>query len=253
MIMNLVNNALNSMENGGKLNIRTYNRYIESDDSVYGDTPEGEYAVLEVEDSGYGIEKNNISKIFDPFFTTRAKSNISGTGLGLFVVHGIVKDHHGYIDVKSLVGEGSVFSLYFPITRETLRKESSVIFDYSGKEEILVVDDREEQITIANKLLTSLGYKIYGVIGGQEAVQYLRKKQVDLVLLDMIMEEGFDGLDTYKEIIKIRPGQKAIMTSGFSETDRAKEAIRLGAGLYIKKPFTLNQIGLAVREELDRN
>ena len=115
-----------------------------------------------------------------------------------------------------------------------------------------LVDDNEDQIIIARKLLSSLGYKVISSENGRKAVDYIKKKKVDLVLLDMIMEDDFSGLDTYKEIIKFNPGQKAIIVSGFSETEQVKEAMKLGVGKYIKKPYDVDEIGRAVREELDK-
>ena len=124
---------------------------------------------------------------------------------------------------------------------------------YQGRgETILVVDDVELQREIAADMLKELGYVVVTAASGQEAVSYLKKKPVDLVVLDMIMPNGMDGLETYKAIIKHRPGQKAVITSGFSETERVHEAQQLGAGVYIKKPYLMEKIGFAIRNELDR-
>jgi len=120
------------------------------------------------------------------------------------------------------------------------------------KESILAVDDVKEQRELAITLLTKLGYAVDTVSSGVEALEYLKEHRVDLIVLDMIMDPGIDGLDTYKKIIEVHPRQKAIIASGFSETDRVKEAQRLGAGQYIKKPYTLEKIGLAVKEELGK-
>ena len=101
-------------------------------------------------------------------------------------------------------------------------------------------------------MLIKLGYSVTSVSSGEEAVDYMKDNKADLLILDMIMDPGIDGLDTYKRIIEFHPGQKAIIASGFSETDRVKKAQRLGAGEYIKKPYTLGKIGMAVRDELDK-
>ena len=118
---------------------------------------------------------------------------------------------------------------------------------------ILVVDDVREQREIAIKILEKLGYKVDAVSSGEEAEEYVLNHYVDLLVLDMIMQPGIDGLETYKRILKINPHQKAIITSGFSETDNVKEAQKLGAGTYIKKPYLFNRFGMAVRKELDRS
>jgi CheY-like chemotaxis protein len=179
----------------------------------------------------------------------------SGTGLGMAVIWGTVKDHKGYIDVRSMEGGGTTFTLYFPITRQRLTKENTLVsFDrYRGKgESILVVDDVEEQRELAFELLTKLGYTTTTVSSGKQAVAYMKSNTADLLVLDMIMDPGMDGLETYKRILKFRPGQRAIVVSGFSETKRVKEAQRLGVGTYVKKPFTLEKIGIAVRSALEK-
>jgi len=178
----------------------------------------------------------------------------SGTGLGMAVVWGTIKDHDGYIDVHSIEGEGTTFTIYFPVTRKELPKAGPhiAIESYRGKGEmILVVDDVEEQREIVSEMLTRLGYQVVTVSSGEEAVACIMKRPVDLVVLDMIMDPGIDGLDTYRKILAHHPEQKAIITSGFSETDRVREAQGLGARTYIKKPYLLEKIGLAVRNELD--
>ncbi len=101
-------------------------------------------------------------------------------------------------------------------------------------------------------MLRKLGYSVTSVSSGEEAVEYLKNNSVDLLVLDMIMDPGIDGLETYKKILKLYPGQKAIIASGFSETPRVKEAIKLGAGAYVTKPYLIEKIGLAVKEELEK-
>ena len=175
--------------------------------------------------------------------------------MGMAVVWGTVKDHNGYIHVKSTEGKGTTFTLYFPVTREKLPEADShfAIESYSGNgESILVIDDVEEQRNIASSMLEELGYSIVSVSSGEEAVEYLRTNTADLLVLDMIMDPGMDGLDTYKKILEIDPSQKAIIASGFSETGRVKEVQGLGAGAYIKKPFVLEKIGIAVKKELEK-
>jgi CheY-like chemotaxis protein len=177
----------------------------------------------------------------------------SGTGLGLSVVWGTLKDHKGYIDIDSIEGKGTTFILYFPATRkELLKNKDHISLDsYKGDgEKILVVDDMESQRDIASIMLTKLGYSATVVSSGEKAIEYVKNNSVDLLVLDMIMDPGMDGLDTYKKILEIKPLQKAIIASGFSETDRIREAQELGAGQYLKKPYTLEKMGMAVRNEL---
>jgi len=171
------------------------------------------------------------------------------------IVSNTVEDHQGYINIESTVGKGTAFEIYFPVSREEITKEKVLIplKEYMGRgETILVVDDVKEQREIASAMLNQLGYFVTSVSSGEEALDYIKSNSADLLVLDMIMDPGMDGLDTYKDILKIHPGQKAIIASGFSETDRVKEVQRLGAGAYIKKPYTFEKIGLAVKTELER-
>ena len=252
-VMNLVSNADEAIPLGGKIIVSTENRYIDRPIRGYDDVKEGDYVVLTISDTGTGISPDDMEKIFELFYTKK-KMGRSGTGLGMSVVWGTVKDHKGYIDVQSTEGRGTTFTLYFPVTRKLLEERSEIsLKDSIGKgEAILVVDDVEEQRQIASGMLKELGYSVISVSSGEEAVEYLKTNKVDLLLLDMIMDPGMDGLDTYKKILELHPGQKAIIASGFSETDRVKKVQSLGAGVYIRKPFLLEKIGIAVKEELEK-
>jgi len=253
-VMNLVSNAAEAMPDGGKILISTENRYIDRPIKGYDHVEEGDYVTVMVSDTGIGISKKDMERIFEPFYTKKVMGR-SGTGLGMAVVWGTVKDHKGYIDVESTEGEGTTFTLYFPVTREELVTDKSLpsIEDYMGKgESILVVDDVEEQRELASNMLNKLRYSVNTVSSGENAVDYLKNNSADLLVLDMIMDPGIDGLETYKRIIEIHPNQKAIIASGYSETYRVKEVQRLGVGQYIKKPYTLGKIGLAVKEELEK-
>ncbi|MCG6534170.1 MAG: PAS domain S-box protein, partial [Syntrophales bacterium LBB04] len=253
-VMNLLSNGAEAVSDLGEVVIRTENRYIDKPIPGYEETREGEYVLLMVSDTGSGIPQADLRRIFEPFFTKKAMGR-SGTGLGLAVAWGTVKDHNGYIDVQSEEGKGSTFYLYFPVTREVLMEElkSPPRSDYLGQgESILVVDDVKEQRSLAATMLGSLGYKVDTVASGDEAVEYLKNQPMDLLVLDMIMDPGIDGLETYGRILEIRPGQRAIIVSGFSETDRVRKAQALGAGPYVRKPYVLEKIGLAVRRELDK-
>ncbi|NNK86215.1 MAG: PAS domain S-box protein [Desulfobacterales bacterium] len=253
-VMNIISNAAEAIEGTGEIVISTESCYIDKPVAGYDYIKDGDYAVFTVSDTGVGIPREDLERIFEPFYTKKVMGK-SGTGLGMAVVWGTVKDHKGYIDVQSEVGKGTTFKLYFPVTRMELEKEKSPlpVESYMGKgEKILIVDDIDEQREIASEMIKKLGYNVTSISSGEKAVDYLKHNQTDLLILDMIMDPGIDGLETFREVRKVNPDQKAIIASGFSETDKVKEAQRLGAGAYIRKPYTIEKIGTVVRAELDK-
>lgn len=253
-VMNLISNAAEAQPDGGKIIIFTGNQYRYKPIKGYDDIVEGEFVVLKVSDEGTGIAHDDLKRIFEPFYTKKVMGR-SGTGLGMTVVWGTVQDHHGYINIDTVEGKGTTFKLYFPATRKkAVKAKSSIpVENYMGNgESILVVDDVRQQREIASGLLKEFGYSVTTVPSGEQAIKYIQNNTADILLLDMIMEPGIDGLDTYKQIIKLNPDQKAIIASGFAESDRVKEAQALGVGEYVKKPYTLEKIGVAIKAELKK-
>ncbi len=252
MIMNLVSNASEAIPENGSISIATISRYIDQPFKGYDQVEEGTYSMIRVADQGEGIASEDMDRIFEPFYTKKVMG-LSGTGLGMAVVWGTVQDHNGYIHVESELGKGTTFDLYFPMTRtEVLHPEKDpdmAIYTGCGQT-ILVVDDIREQREIASEILTRLGYNVEVASSGEAALELLSRKSVDLIVLDMIMPPGIDGLETYRRILRRKPKQKVIIASGFSENERVREAQSIGAGEYIKKPYTIEKIGTAVKSAL---
>lgn len=250
-VMNLVSNASEAIIEGGTVTLETGNRHIATAVAGYEIIEPGQYAVLSVADTGQGISAKSLERIFEPFFTKKVMGR-SGTGLGLAVVWGTVKDNRGYVDVSSVPGRGTRFDLYFPVTLELDAPEhKDSLADHMGHgEHVLVVDDVAEQRIIAGGMLEKLGYRAEAVAGGEEAVAWMRGKRSDLLMLDMIMAPGIDGLETYRRILKDHPGQKAIIASGYSETRGVAAVLELGAAGYLKKPYTLFELAKAVKNAL---
>ncbi len=248
-LTNLVTNAAEACKEGGSIFFST--RTIRADESLPQLVP-GLYAVLEVSDNGKGVKREDLPHIFEPFYTKKTMGR-SGTGLGLTVVWNTMIDHQGGVTVTS-DENGSRFSLYFPLSDETAGQNSEMANskDLQGSGTILVVDDEEIQRDIASTILTILGYSVETVASGEEAISFLHLKNVDLVVLDMIMTPGMNGRDTYEMMTRSRPGQKAIIVSGFSESEDVQETCRLGAGRFLKKPYNLQQLGQAVKTELEK-
>ena len=252
-IMNLMSNAAEAMPSGGLVTLSTGNTYLDSPKNVYETIPEGEYVVFTLVDEGIGISLKDLKHIFEPFYTKKSMG-VSGTGLGMTVIWSTVKDYGGYVDISSQEGAGTRFDIYLPATREEAADVPGrvVLEDYLGTERILVVDDIKTQRDIAARMLSKLGYDVISVTSGEEAIEFMQTESVDLLVLDMVMYPGIDGLETYRRITAKKPDQKAVIASGFSESERVKTLQKLGAGAYIQKPYTLEKIGIAVRKELDR-
>jgi PAS domain S-box-containing protein len=254
-VTNLVLNAVEAMDGRGQVTLRTENRHLDGPMSGYETMGAGDYVVVSVADTGPGIAPADLAKIFEPFYSKKVMGR-SGTGLGLAVVWGTVKDHNGCVDVQSQAGRGATFTLFFPATREAEKCPLATIPAESyagGGESILVVDDEPSQRDLARRMLERIGYRVETAADGAAAVDFFKAGgTADLVILDMIMDPGIDGLETYRRIREIRPGQKTVIVSGYSESRRVKMAQALGAGPYVRKPYLLERLASAVRGELDR-
>lgn len=254
VVMNLVNNAAEAMSDAGAITITTRDKTMTEPLQGYEEIEPGDYVLLSVSDLGMGIKAEDIGRIFEPFYTKK-HMGFGGSGLGLTMVWGTVKDHGGHIDVHSGIERGTTISLYFPVSEVDIIPDelSEDKTNYQGRgESILVVDDGPEQREIASMMLSKLGYRVETAASGEEAVEYLKNHKVNAVMLDMIMDPGIDGCETYKRIIDIHPGQKAIIVSGYSENDRVKTARRMGAGAFLKKPYLIKEIGLTIKKELEK-
>ncbi|WP_456386922.1 PAS domain S-box protein [Desulfolithobacter sp.] len=250
-LMNLVLNAAEAVDVTGSVVVSTGSRYVGGHE-VDASLGEGEYVVIRVQDSGSGIAPEDRERIFEPFYTRKVMGK-SGTGLGLAVVWNTVQDHGGSVVVES-TDQGACFSLYFPASNENtaVRSDSVALEDLHGHGElILVVDDEEIQRDITRQMLQFLGYTVHVVPSGEEAVSWLRSRSAALVLLDMIMDPGINGRETFARILEIHPAQKAVIVSGFSQSEEVGKTQDMGAGMLLRKPFTLQELGLAIRQALN--
>ncbi|MBI9077434.1 MAG: response regulator [Desulfatibacillum sp.] len=253
-IMNLVSNAAEAMPQGGDIHISTTNSHVNQLQTDNKAMAPGDYAMLMITDTGIGIDEADLTRIFEPFYTKK-KMGRSGTGLGMAVVWGTVQDHEGYIDVSSTPGKGATFVLRFPVTLEPLldSQDDTSPADYQGSHEsILVVDDMPQQLELASGILTRLGYRVRVAESGEKALQMLRESPADLVVLDTVMNSEMDGLEIHEKIRSLYPEQKAFITSGYFEPELVEKAKKAGIHQYLKKPFTIKSLGLAVKRELER-
>ncbi len=252
-LMNLLTNAAEAISGTGTIRIETRNQYVDKPVAENQFMKIGEYAVIRIADTGQGIDGEDISHIFEPFYTKKVMGR-SGTGLGLAIVWNTIQDHGGAVTVCS-DDQGTAFKLYFPITRKNLstRQGSVSPAQLRGQgESILIVDDEEKQRTIASEMLLALGYRVETAASGEEAVGIVGNQSMDLIILDMIMDPGINGRRTFEQILAVHPDQKAIITSGFSENEEVKKALKLGVSRFIRKPYTMEQLGTTVKKTLAR-
>lgn len=251
-LMNIVINAAEAMPSGGEIRIATRRQPASTLDRIV-DKADGDYVVVSVTDTGTGIPKEDIHRIFEPFYTKKVMGR-SGTGLGMAIVWATVKDHNGFVDVQSVMGKGTTVRLIFPATAaQRVQPPATPVLEHlmGHGETILVVDDEAEHRDIAYRMLKRLGYRVVVADSGEAAVALCRRRRPDLVVLDMVLGSDMDGLMLFRRLLALRPDQKAVITSGFTETFRLRQALQLGAGAYIKKPYSLRTLASTIRQALD--
>ena len=253
VIMNLAVNARDAMPDKGKLTLRTDIVTLDEEYCrLHVEANPGEYVLLEVSDTGHGMDKKTVGRIFEPFFTTKEIGK--GTGLGLAMVHGIVKQHNGYITVYSEVGKGTTFGVYLPAIDGEVETdvETKDIMPAFGTETVLLVDDEHLVSDLGARILSKHGYTVLQAVNGREALDLFKKErsEISLVILDLIMPE-MGGKECLKEILKIDPQVKVLIASGYSADASVKETIQMGAKGFITKPFRMNELLRDVRRVLD--
>jgi signal transduction histidine kinase/ActR/RegA family two-component response regulator len=256
-LMNLVLNGAEAHNQGEPphITISTKHEHLEKSQKGLMDIPAGEYAVLSVADQGVGIEERHLMRIFEPFYT-RKEMGRSGTGLGMTVVWGTVQDHQGYIDIQSQMGMGSTIRIYFPICAEDSadvegEKHLGNLDNYRGQRQmVLVVDDVASQREIASAILKRFNYSVTVMGRGEDAVEWLKGNHADLLLMDMEMEPGWDGRQTYEAILEFKPDQQVVIASGFSEGEKIKKIKSMGVKRILKKPYTIETLIKTIYKEI---
>lgn len=254
VLMNLATNARDAMPDGGSLTISTELVEIDMEFiNIHGYGEPGMYALISVADTGIGIEKKMMEKIFEPFFTTKEIGK--GTGLGLAMVYGIIKQHDGYINVYSEAGKGTTFKIYLPVIKAKIReKESSIIqLPVGGTETVLVAEDDKALRKLIKTVLDEFGYKVIDAVDGEDAVEKFmeNKDRIDLLVFDVVMPKK-NGKEAYEEIKKINPRVKALFTSGYTSNIIHKKGILEEGINFILKPVSPKELLRKVREILDR-
>lgn len=246
-VMNLLLNGVEATLPGGTVRIETSNhKKVSGEDQPYADAG---YICVTISDQGPGIPPEQVEHIFEPFFTTK-KMGRSGSGLGLSVVWNTIEEHKGEIFVDT-TPEGGRFS--FQLATISNPSPAPVISDIptdelKGSGSILIIEDDPQLYEITSSIVERLGYSGTIAPSGEEAVKIVREQEFDLLLLDMVLGEGPGGYETYHEIIKIRPHQKAIIVSGYSTSDDVEATLDLGAASVIKKPYSISELGQAIKD-----
>jgi signal transduction histidine kinase/DNA-binding LacI/PurR family transcriptional regulator/ActR/RegA family two-component response regulator len=253
---NLVRNAVEATAADGEVTVKTSRTLVTAGTGRYENIPPGPYAVLSVSDDGCGIRAEDLSRLFEPFFTTKSAGDNSGSGLGLAIVHGVVKEHEGFIDVRSIPGEGTTFSLYFPLAHAHESGPEPRTPLPRGHARILVVDDELVQLRTCRRVLGHLGYEVEVAQSGLAAYDMFSravrsgKSPFDLVILDMVLGEELDGLEIFELIQRLFPAQKAIMASGHAPSERAEQAIKKGLP-WLSKPYGVETLARIVERALE--
>ena len=249
VLLNLFLNASQAMNNSGDLNLRTSNVYLDqSFTSIYEIMP-GKYVEISVTDSGSGMDAAIRSRVFEPSFTTREIGG--GTGMGLASAFGIIKNHGGYIECDSAIGQGSTFRIYIPVLKKTAKPSTVAVQEIErGSETILLVDDEVFILKICTKLLHQLGYQVITADNGPKAIEQFisYKDQIDLVILDMVMPQ-MNGTEVAKNIRSIVPDVRILISSGYN-LDQEGNDITANFDGYLQKPFKLQQLSTKIRHIL---
>ncbi len=254
VIMNLAVNARDAMPEGGKLIIETSTVGMENGAANGLPLNKRGFLKLSVSDTGIGIDTETQRRVFDPFFTT--KETGKGTGLGLYIVHSIITNHGGYINLYSEPGRGTRFNIYLPVTGDPLKAdESRESLDIKGNETILIIDDEANIRSLCRDMLEPLGYTVIVAGDGNKGIEIFRqmKDRVSVVILDMIMPKMGEG-EVFQVLRTIRPDVKVILCSGYSQNGFAgiDKLISEGATGFIQKPFTRQTLGQAIRKAISR-
>jgi CheY-like chemotaxis protein len=253
VLMNLATNAAHSMEDkGGSIEVTVKNTELTVENVMdVPDASPGSYVCLMVKDTGYGISPEIINRIFDPYFTT--KDVHKGSGMGLAVVHGIIKNHAGFITVDSKPGKGASFFVYFPTNTEdaTSEKEENLPVP-TGVENILFIDDEKMMVTIGKKMLEMLGYTVTAIDDSIDAYETFcaHPDNFDLIITDQTMP-NMTGVELAKKILSIRPDMPIILCSGYSSQIDEVKAQEIGIKAYVTKPLMKKDFATLVREVID--
>ncbi|HSY23829.1 MAG TPA: substrate-binding domain-containing protein [Polyangiaceae bacterium] len=251
---NLIRNAVEAIGDEGEVVVKSGKVDVREAQAGYEIVPAGQYATVSVSDDGCGIEPHELGRVFEPFFTKKRAKETSGSGLGLSIVHGVAKEHDGFIDVTSTPGVGTTISLYFPLV-EGVERTEALPTAVRGTARILLVDDEPIQLRTGRRVLVRLGYQVETLESGLRAYELFSRASAagqspfDLVVMDMMLGEALDGLQIIEQIQRLFPSQKVVVVSGHAPTERAERTIKKGLP-WLSKPYGMEALAAIVQRVL---
>lgn len=260
MIANMMTNAFEGMPTGGMLKIQTSLEHVEHAAGRYGSQKAGDYVRIEFSDTAVRLSAEDLERIFEPFYVRNRLGRRILSGLGMTLVYRVVEDHAGYIDVPpSQAPAGNTMAVFLPLSGTDENEVLELRPDYTGRERILLVDDSDAQRSEATRMMQELGYDVAAAASGYAALEHIKQRleaspgvrPFDLLVVDLVLGDAFDGVETFKAAIELFPGQKAILASGFADITRIVEARKLGISRCFQKPYTLESLGKNIRMALD--
>ncbi|MFP4587688.1 MAG: response regulator [Desulfohalobiaceae bacterium] len=255
VVLNLGKNAADAMPDGGRIEIQAKNVQLSNECARNDSGPlPGEHVLLQIQDTGCGMQPQTLEQMFEPFFTTKEVG--SGTGLGLSTVYGIVQIHSGHIECQSQPGQGTIFSIYWPSqhSQEESKEQQEILQPSGGSETILVVDDESAYRTLLQEALSQYGYTLLTASSGEEALQiyHQESRRIDLVILDLSMS-GMGGKKCLQELLRKDPKARVLVASGYSAEVTGQDILQKGAAGFLGKPFQLSELFTKIREVLNNH
>jgi DNA-binding response OmpR family regulator len=260
VIANLITNAMEAMTTGGVLKIHTSVGYEEQHVSQFGTRKPGDYVMIGFEDTSNQLTDEDIERLFEPFYVRNRLGRRLLSGLGMTMVYRVVEEHEGFVEIAHPEqAHGNVVKVFLPVSGEDEAEVLELRPDYTGRERILFVDDSEAQRNEAAAMMRELGYEVTAAASGHEALHILQERfkqhpgqrPFDLMVIDLVLGDVFDGVETFKAALELFPDQKAILASGFADIARIVEARKLGIERNFQKPYTLEALGKNIRLALD--
>jgi len=259
MVANLVTNAFEGMPTGGLLRIQTSLEHIGQASGRFGSQKPGDYLLIRFFDTSNRLSPEDAERIFEPFYVRNRLGRRILSGLGMTLVYRVVEDHGGYLDMPAQEISGNMIAVYLPISSPEEYEVLELRPDYTGRERILLVDDSDAQRNEAARMMQEMGYEVTAAASGYAALEHIKQrlearpdeKPFDLMVIDLVLGDAFDGVETFKAAVELAPGQKAILVSGFSDISRIVEARTLGMNRCFQKPYLMETLGKNIRMALD--